>query len=112
MTTDDVRLDLLLDSLRDPLVYCDTEHVIRYMNAVAEKRYAGRPAAVGRSILECHNEESNAQILVIADRLAAGEEEVRIGDDGPDRVYVRGVRDPDGRFVGYYERREPIEETA
>lgn len=103
----EVRLDQLLDSLKDPFVYCDGSHVIRYMNGAAKKRYAGRPASVGRSIFECHNEESNERIRAVCARLVEGEDEVLITDNDRHRVYMRAVRDGDGAFTGYYERYEP-----
>jgi PAS domain-containing protein len=101
-----VRLDYLLDSLKDAFVYCDTTHVIRYMNRAAYERFAGWPAAVGRSIFDCHNEDSNAQIVAVAERFASGEDEVLLRDGEDQRVYMRAVRDHDGVFLGYYERYE------
>ena len=61
MTDANVSLDHLLDSLKDPFVFCDTSHVIRYMNRAARERYAGKPAEIGRSIFDCHNEEQFKQ---------------------------------------------------
>jgi len=107
MADTDAPLDHLLDSLKDPFVFCDTTHVIRYMNQAAQKRYAGKPAEVGRSIFDCHNDESNAQIVEVADRLALGEDEVLITDDEHHRIYMRAVRDADKTLLGYYERYEP-----
>jgi len=102
-----VPLGQLLDSLKDPFVFCDTSHVIRYMNRAAIERYAGKPAEIGRSIFDCHNEESNLQIAQVADSLALGEDEVLITDDERHRVYMRAVRDAEGTLLGYYERYEP-----
>jgi len=103
----DVSHDRLLDSLKDPFVFCDTTHVIRYMNQAAQKRYAGKPAEVGRSIFDCHNDESNAQIVQVTERLTLGEDEVLITDDERHRIYMRAVRDTDKTLLGYYERYEP-----
>jgi len=102
-----VSLDHLLDSLKDPFVFCDTSHVIRYMNRAAVERYAGKPAEIGRSIFDCHNDESNLQIAQVADTLALGEDEVLITDDERHRIYMRAVRDAEGTLLGYYERYEP-----
>jgi PAS domain-containing protein len=107
LSDSDVRLDRLMDSLKDPFVFCDASHVIRYMNRAALERYAGRPASVGRSIFECHNEESNERIREVCALLIDGEDEVLITDDDRHRVYMRAVRDGSREFAGYYERYEP-----
>ena len=52
------------------------------MNKAAFARYAGRPAAVGRSIFDCHNSESNAMIVSIVERILEGEDEVLVGRKG------------------------------
>ncbi len=107
LSDSDVRLDRLMDSLKDPFVFCDASHLIRYMNRAAVEHYAGRPASVGRSIFECHNEESNERIREVCALLIDGADEVLITDDDRHRVYMRAVRDGSGEFVGYYERYEP-----
>lgn len=102
------RAEDLLDGLKEPLVYCSADHVIRYMNAAARERYAGRPAAVGRSIFDCHNSASNAQIVEVGERLTAGEDEVQLSQDGGQRSFMRAIRSPEGEYLGYYERYETI----
>jgi DUF438 domain-containing protein len=101
----------LLDSLKDPVCFCGTDHVIRYMNAAARQRYAGRPAAIGRSIFDCHNDESNARIVEVLEHFRAGGTEVLLRDDATTRTYMRAVRDADGELVGYYERYDPPKGT-
>lgn len=96
----------LLDSLKEPFVFCDGNHVIRYMNRAARTRYAGKPASVGRSIFDCHNDTSNERIRAVCARLAAGEDEVLTWEGDGQRVYTRAVRDADAQFLGYFERFE------
>jgi DUF438 domain-containing protein len=107
VNTESALLAHILDSLPDPVVFCDTRHIIRYMNAPAVARYVGRPAAVGRSIFECHNDASNAEIARVLKLLADGVDEVLITDDEKHRAYMRAVRDAGGALLGYYERYEP-----
>ena len=107
MANDLTMLERVLDSFKDAVCVCDTDHVIRHMNVAARERFAGRPAAIGRSIFDCHNEQSCAQIIEILERLRAGAEEVRLGDGDGERSYMRAVRDEAGNVVGYYERYEP-----
>jgi DUF438 domain-containing protein len=111
MTRDEL-LTAFLDSLNQPFVFVDTEHVIRYMNKPAVERYKGRPAEVGRSIFDCHNENSNRIIREVFGALSEGEGERMIADNEEFRVYMRAVRDEDGNLIGYYERFEPPRESV
>lgn len=106
MTADADMLSLLLDSLKDPFVFCDTDHVIRYWNARGAAAYAKRGADIGYSILDCHNETSCAQIIEIAERFSEDPslDEVLITDSKRHRVWMRAVRDTDRNLLGYYER--------
>jgi hypothetical protein len=108
MTTDPVLLGRLLDSLKDPFVFCDTDHIIRYWNAAGAAHYANR-TDIGQSILDCHNETSCAQIIEIAERFSTDRalDEVLITDSPRHRVWMRAVRDTDRNLLGYYERFAP-----
>jgi DUF438 domain-containing protein len=105
-------LAAFLDSLRQPFVFVDTEHIIRYMNKPAIDRYKGRPAEVGRSIFDCHNENSKRIILEVFEQLKQGEDERIITDNNEHRIFMRAVRDKAGKLIGYYERFEPPREPA
>lgn len=109
MTADAVLLGHLLDSLEDPFVFCDTDHVIRYWNASGAAHYAKRGTGIGHSLLDCHNETSCAQIIEIAERFSADPalDEVLITDSQRHRVWMRAVRDTDRNLLGYYERFGP-----
>ena len=50
-----------------PLVLCDRNHTIVYMNPEAARRYAKRGgySLVGKNLLDCHNEASRAAITEI-----------------------------------------------
>ena len=54
----------VIDADDAPVVICDLEHTIVYMNPTAVKRYEkrGGAALVGRSIKGCHNGDSNDKI--------------------------------------------------
>ncbi len=97
----------ILDSLKDPVLFADTEHVIRYMNRAAVAHYDEGESLIGCSLLDCHNEQSQQQIIEILAAMQAGEEERLITDDEEHRIYMRAVRGADGQVLGYYERYEP-----
>lgn len=100
-------LRALLDSLIDPVVFVDTNHVIRYMNDAAIQTHQGGAARVGRPLFSCHTDASKAKILEYVRRLEAGEEDILIVDNDKERIFIRAVRNDTGRLLGYYERYEP-----
>jgi PAS domain-containing protein len=102
----------LLESQREPFVFADPDHVIRYMNESAIAYYArwGGAELLGRSLLACHNEQSCKTIREVSAAMArGGVEDVMITDegDGGRRIFMRAVRGADGRYLGYHERFEP-----
>lgn len=111
MPTDEL-LRSFIDSLKHPFVFADTEHIIRYMNKVALERYKGKPAEVGRSIFDCHNQNSKRIILEVFERLKQGEDERIITDNESNRIFMRAVRDKQGNLIGYYERFEAPDQSA
>lgn len=96
-----------LDSLKNPFMFVDTQHVIRYMNKAAIAHFDDGEALLGRSVLDCHNEESCRQIVEIMAAMQQGLDERLITDNEEHRIYMRAVRDAKGKLLGYYERYEP-----
>jgi DUF438 domain-containing protein len=105
-------LENILNSLKNPVLFADTEHVTRYMNKAAAEHYSEGYDLVGRSLFDCHNEKSG-EIMVdcLAAFQAGTEEERRITDNEKHRIYMRAVRDGNGTVIGYYERYEPPAKT-
>jgi DUF438 domain-containing protein len=100
-------LGAILDSLTAPILFADTEHMTRYMNRAAIAYYADGESLIGRSLLDCHNEQSQQTMKQILAAMYAGLEEQLITDDEKHRIYMRAVRDAKGQLLGYYERYEP-----
>jgi DUF438 domain-containing protein len=100
-------LAAILDSLKDPILFADTEHVTRYMNKAAVAHYTERESLIGRSLLDCHNERSQRMMKEILAEMHEGLDERLITDDDEHRIYMRVVRDTNGQVLGYYERYEP-----
>ena len=97
----------ILDSLKDPILFADTEHVTRYMNKAAIAHYKEGESFVGRSLLDCHNARSQQMMIEILSKMHEGLDERLITDDDEHRIYMRVVRDANGQVLGYYERYEP-----
>lgn len=96
----------ILDSLPEPILVADTDHVIRYMNQAAIAYYKGGETLLNRSLLDCHNPRSQEIILQVLEELRSGAEERFIYENERYRVYMRAVRSAEGRLLGYYERYE------
>lgn len=95
-----------------PVVICDIEHKIIYMNKTAVERYSKRGGygLVGKSILDCHNEESNEKIKKVVEWFSESRENNRIftyhnKKENKD-VYMIALRDETGKLIGYYEKHE------
>ncbi len=96
-------LAAILDSLPEPILVADTDHTIRYMNRAAIAHYPGGAALLGTSLLDCHNPRSRQIILDVLEEFRAGADERFISENEERRMYMRAVRDADGRLLGYYE---------
>ncbi len=96
-----------LHSLKDPFLFADTDHKIVFMNKAAVAHYEEGENLIGRSLLDCHNEQSRKTIVEILAAMERGEEERLITDNEKHRIYMRAVRSEDGEVLGYYERYEP-----
>jgi nitrogen-specific signal transduction histidine kinase len=98
----------LFNSLKNPIVFTNNDHVIEYMNQAAIEHYKEGTQLLGTSVLDCHNEESQKQILEIHQQMKEdGLTEKLITDNSKHRIYMRSVRDDSGNLIGYYERYEP-----
>jgi nitrogen-specific signal transduction histidine kinase len=103
----------ILDTINHPIIFVDTDHVIRYLNKPAMKRYyevRGYSDLIGKSLFDCHNEDSRKHIIALYERLQAGENEIflKIGKFS-EKITVIAVRETDGTLLGYYERFEKNE---
>ena len=95
-----------------PIVICDLEHTIIYMNPTAKERYAkrGGGALVGKSLLDCHNERSNEIIRNTVQSFAENRDITKVHTfynpkENKD-VYMVALRNDKGELIGYYEKHE------
>ena len=104
--TNDILL-AILDAYAYEIVFADRNHIVRYQNKTAEKRYGDR-VKTGQSLFNCHNEGSRTKIEEFLRRADAGEDEmfeVLNGKTG-EREFFVPVRDREGSVIGYFERHE------
>ena len=102
----------IIDSDSSPIVICDLKHIIIYMNPAAAERYKKRGGydLVGRSLLNCHNENSVNNIKKVVEMFAAGADNNKVFESYNEKenkdVYIVALRDEKKRLIGYYEKHE------
>ena len=100
----------LIDQDTNPIVLCDTEHVIRYMNPAAVVSYAayGGEALLGKSVMDCHRPASREAIKKVMAWFAQSKENNRVHTMYVARenldVYMVALRNDTGELIGYYEQ--------
>ena len=102
----------VLDQDRAPVVLCDLEHTIVYMNKAAALRYEKRGgySLVGQSLMGCHSPKSQELINRVLSWFSESPDnniifESRNEEENKD-VYMVALRDEDGKLIGYYEKHE------
>jgi PAS domain S-box-containing protein len=101
----------ILDGIREPIVFADTQHIIRYMNEAAAKQYEKRGGyeLIGRSLMDCHKPSSVKKIEEAFARLRdEGLDEVELYRRPRKIAFMKAVRDESGQLLGYYERYETL----
>lgn len=94
------------------VVICGLNHIILYMNKAASERYANRGGKKleGKSLLDCHNEESCKKIEKILDWFKQSDRNNIIrtfyNEKENKDVYMVALRSDDGKLIGYYEKHE------
>ncbi len=98
----------VLDQDTAPVVVCDMDDIIVYMNPVAIKRY--HKDLTGRSIKDCHPKDANEKIdKVLAWFKESNDNNIiytyRNDKENKD-VYMVALRDDTKNLIGYYEKHE------
>ncbi len=98
----------VLNSDRAPVVICDLEHKVVYMNPSSIEHY--KKDLTGSSIFACHNEKSNELIVKVVDWFKESQDNniiytYRNEKENKD-VYMLALRDENKNLIGYYEKHE------
>lgn len=98
----------VIDQDAAPVVICNLQHTVVYMNAAAVQRY--HVDLTGRSIKECHAAASNALIDRVVAWFAESADNNQLFTSRNDKenkdVYMVALRDEQGALIGYYEKHE------
>lgn len=102
----------IVEDLKNPVCFVSLDHTITYLNKSALERYAhrGGEKLIGKSIFDCHNENSKKLTLEYFDRLLNDDNltEIFMGYNKKhdENNYIIAVRDENKKLMGYYERHE------
>lgn len=105
-------LKAVIDADAMPVVICDLEHTIVYMNPAACSRYsyAGGASMVGRSIMDCHSPATQQRMRDILAWFQESPEHNLVLEEHNRKedkdVFTIALRDPEGTLIGYYEKHE------
>lgn len=91
-----------------PIVICDLEHTVVYMNPASISRY--RTDLTGKCLKNCHNADSNAKIDRVVAWFVESKDNNIVYTSRNDKenkdVYMVALRDENGTLIGYYEKHE------
>ncbi len=103
-----VFLKSVLDADTAPVVICNTEHTVVYMNQSAMERY--HTDLTGKSIRLCHNAQSNEKIDCVVEWFKASVQNNCVhtyyNEKENKDVYMIALRNKEGELIGYYEKHE------
>ncbi len=96
----------LIDQDTAPIVICDMESMVVYMNPAAIARY--KVDLTGRSVKSCHPKEANEKIDRVLDWFRKDKSHNCVytfrNDQENKDVYMIALRDDEGNLIGYYEK--------
>jgi len=98
----------IIDMDAAPVVVCDTDNIIVYMNPSAQKCY--HKNLTGSNLKDCHPAFANEKIDKVVDWFRKSRDNNIIytyhNDKENKDVYMVALRDGDGTLIGYYEKHE------
>ena len=101
-------LKSVIDQDLAPVVICDLEHTVVYMNSASIARY--HADLTGRNLKSCHNDKSNEKIDSVVAWFSESSDNNIVYTSRNDKenkdVYMVALRDDSGTLIGYYEKHE------
>lgn len=98
----------IIEQDTSPVVVCDTNSVIVYMNPSAIRQY--HKDLTGCNLKDCHNEASNRKIDEVLGWFQKNKDNNQVftyHDSKKNKdVYMVALRDDSGELIGYYEKHE------
>ncbi|MBQ7317226.1 MAG: PAS domain-containing protein [Clostridia bacterium] len=98
----------ILEQDKAPVVVCDMQSTVLYMNPAAIARY--HVDLTGRSVKSCHPAAANEKIDRVLAWFGESTENNIVytfrNDQENKDVYMVALRDAEGKLIGYYEKHE------
>ena len=98
----------ILDQDKAPIVVCDMQSTVVYMNPSAIARY--KRDLTGRNLKSCHPASANEKIERVLEWFKDSRDNNIVytfrNDEENKDVYMVALRDPEGNLIGYYEKHE------
>lgn len=98
----------ILEQDTAPIVVCDLNHIIVYMNPSAIEGY--HKDLTGKNVKDCHPPKANEMIDKVVGWFKKSEDNNIIFTYHSDKenkdVYMVALRDDNGALIGYYEKQE------
>lgn len=98
----------ILDQDKAPIVVCDMQSTVVYMNPSAIARY--KRDLTGRNLKSCHPASANEKIERVLEWFKNSRDNNIVytfrNDEENKDVYMVALRDHEGNLIGYYEKHE------
>ena len=96
----------IIDQTEEPIVICDLDFKILYMNSVAIDTY--HQDLTGKSLRDCHNLQSNQKMEQVIDWFRKDTKNNKVYSYHRDKsnrdTYIVALRDENQELIGFYER--------
>ena len=96
----------IIDQAEEPIVICDLDFKILYMNSVAVENY--HQDLTGKSLKDCHNQESNQKMEQILEWFKKDVKNNKVytyhSTKSNRDTYIVALRDENQKLIGFYER--------
>lgn len=98
----------ILDSYPYSIIFVNNDYIISFMNKKAQDHYYKKGKnLMGKSIFDCHNEKSVEKIKNTYEEIKKTGKDVFIFVNSRNqRVYMQGVKNEKGEWIGFIERFE------
>lgn len=98
----------ILEQDRAPVVVCDMQSTVVYMNPAAISHY--KRDITGKNVKDCHPSEANEKIDRVLEWFSKSRDNNIVytyrNDKENKDVYMVALRDDNGTLIGYYEKHE------
>ncbi len=106
----DIFFKSVIDSDKAPVVICNLQNTVIYMNPAARERYKKHGDLTGKSLEDCHNADSNEKIRRVLEWFKADKSHNKVytfrNEKENKDVYMIALRNDSGELIGYYEKHE------